>query len=195
MQTHGFDGLSVGLIRWPTSICTSNDPNVLFVLAARRVIRLSLRPLMFTDITGQQFFNACAITFAGDRRLIVAEHVFGADISPAGIGVLWAVDVETGARQIIKAGVKLGQSLAFLCDRKSIVATQLSTKTTWELIEIGIDDGKPLRSAGPFRGRAAFVMIDDDTAIVSTELEYEGFHQPFLLRARLKSLSDRRTEA
>lgn len=85
----------------------------------------------------------------------------------------------------IKAGIRLGHGLAWIRAHRSIVATQVSADASWKLMELAFEDGEILRSAGPFRGKTAFVMIDDNTAVVSDELEYEGFRQPCLRYARL----------
>jgi hypothetical protein len=189
MRERNFDALAVGVIGWPTSICGSAKPDEIFVLAARRVISITLHPLTFRDVTGDSFFNACAITFAGEHCLVVAEHVFGADISgDKGLGALWEVHPETGVRRLIKAGLQLGHGIAHRPARKTIIATEITGPGNWRLIEVQMKDGKIIRSAGTFCGKAAFTMLDDDTAIVSTEKAYGTFMQPLLIHAHLRPI-------
>jgi hypothetical protein len=113
--------------------------------------------------------------------------VFGAEISgDKGLGALWEVHTETGARRLIVAGLRIWHGIAHRPTRKTLITTEFIGHAKWRLIEVRMNDGKILHSAGPFLGKALFTMLDDDTAIVGTEKAYGTFMQPVLVHASLQ---------
>lgn len=87
------------------------------------------------------------------------------------------MNLRTGHVELIAAGLKAVEGLAFLDSRNSVVIGENSRSGRWFLIELSLATGRKLRTYGPFLGHPAFALCDGRSAVVATARHFSGFTQ------------------